>query len=100
MKFFRIVLINIIILFIFKTTFSQGVPIGEWRDHLPYNKVIEVVEADNRIYAATPYCLFYFDKSDNSVHRFTKVTGLSDVNITATHYNKDNNIASIYHLKR
>ncbi len=90
MKFFRIILINIFLSLVIIPSFGQGTPIGAWRDHLPYNKVIAVAEAENRIYAATPYCLFYFDKNEYSVHRLNKVNGLSDVRISAIHYNQQN----------
>lgn len=69
---------------------SQDIGIGEWRDHLPYNKAVAVTEAGERIYAATPYSLFYYDKSDNSVQRLTKITGLSDVGISTIRYNDHN----------
>ena len=90
MRFIRVILINILLVLLLKTSLGQGIPIGSWRVHLPYNKVIAVAEAENRIYAATPYSLFYFDKSDNSLQRFSKVSGLSDVNISAIHYNNQN----------
>ena len=90
MRFIRVILINILLVLLIKTSLGQGIPIGSWRVHLPYNKVIAVAEAENRIYAATPYSLFYFDKSDNSLQRFSKVSGLSDVNISAIHYNNQN----------
>ncbi|NVN94619.1 MAG: T9SS type A sorting domain-containing protein [Bacteroidetes bacterium] len=69
-------------------SYSQGIPIGQWRNHLPKNKVIAVAEAENLIYAATPYSIFYFDKTDNSIQQLTKVNGLSDVGISAIHYSK------------
>ncbi|MCX6232245.1 MAG: hypothetical protein NTZ33_11960 [Bacteroidetes bacterium] len=69
-------------------SYSQGIPIGQWRNHLPKNRVIAVAEVENRIYAATPYSIFYYDKSDNSIQQLTKVNGLSDVGISTIHYNK------------
>jgi len=66
---------------------SQETPIGQWRDALPYYQVISVAEADNYIYAATPYAIFYLDRDDNSVQRMTKINGLSDIGITAIEYN-------------
>ena len=68
-------------------SYSQGISIGQWRNHLPKNKVIAVAEADNLIYAATPYSIFYYDKTDNSIQQLTKVNGLSDIGISAIHYN-------------
>ncbi len=75
-------------LFLSYFSYSQGIPIGQWRNHLPKNSVIAVAEAENLIYAATPYSIFYYDKSDNSIQQLTKVNGLSDVGISAIHYNK------------
>jgi hypothetical protein len=69
--------------------FSQQIGIGEWRDELPYYMCISVTEDDSKIYAATPYALFYFDKQDNSAQRLTKINGLSDVGITTINYSKE-----------
>lgn len=74
-----------------QTANSQQVGIGGWRDHLPYNKVISVTDADSRIYAATPYSLFYLDQSDNSLNRMNKINGLSDAGISCIEYNKSLN---------
>jgi hypothetical protein len=65
---------------------AQGIAIGQWRDHLPYNHVVSVADAGDRIYAATPYNLFYYQKSDNSVHRLTKINALSDFGIRSISY--------------
>ena len=65
--------------------------IGQWRDHLPYNATIAVAEVNQKIYCATPYSLFYYDKEDLSIGRINKVTtpGLSDVGLTAMKYSED-----------
>ena len=65
---------------------GQGVAIGQWRDHFPYDNVINVCEAGNTIYGATPYSLVAYDKTDNSVRRINKINGLSDLNITSIAY--------------
>lgn len=72
-------------------TSAQEIGIGEWRDHLPYQHVIAVTDAGNRIYAATPYSLFYLDFDDNSLNRVTKINGLSDVGISGIEYSKKYN---------
>jgi len=66
---------------------TPQIPIGQWRDELPYNYSNSVAEAGNRIYASTPYAIFYFDKDDNSVTRITKIQGLSDIGISCISYN-------------
>ena len=66
---------------------SPQIPIGQWRDELPYYYCNSVAEAGNRIYSSTPYALFYFDKDDNSINRITKIQGLSDIGINCIDYN-------------
>jgi ligand-binding sensor domain-containing protein len=68
---------------------AQQVPIGQWRDELPYTRVDCITDAGTRVYAATPYAVFYFDKDDNSVVRITKITGLSDIGISSINYSKE-----------
>ncbi len=90
MRRFFTILFSLIVLSDFSST-AQEVGIGHWRDHLPYSKVIAVAEAGNRIYAATPYALFFLDQSDMSLVRVTKINGLSDVGISSIEYNKTYN---------
>ncbi len=67
---------------------AQSVSYNQWQDHLPYNNCIATAEANNLIFAATPYSLFYFDKNENSLNRLNKVTpdGLSDIGISNIAY--------------
>lgn len=67
--------------------FSQGIAIGQWREHLQYNNIKAVVEADDRIYASTSSSIFYFDKNDNTVNRLSKINGLSETGVSAINYN-------------
>ena len=85
----RIILLNLII-FPF-TILSQDIGIGEWRDHLPYNNAVSVAASDQKIYCATIYSLFYLNKSDNSINRFTRISGLSDIGIVAIGFSKEYN---------
>ena len=83
---------NLLILFLIifpVSSFSQGNGMDEWRDELPYNNCIALEEAGSRIYSATPYGLFYFDREDNSIQRISKVNGLSDMGISALSYNNE-----------
>ena len=74
------------LLYNFNTVSGQGIPVGQWRDHLPYNDCIAVAEAGNNIFAATPYCLFYFNRTDNSINKLNKVNGLSDFGVSTIKY--------------
>ena len=70
-------------------SFAQdGVSIGNWRTHLPYQKVIDVEPVGHKIYAATPFELFYYDTQDNSVNILNKINGLSDIGISCIGYNE------------
>jgi hypothetical protein len=82
MKHSGILLLLITCFSFFSPVYSQEIGIGEWRDHLPYRKVIAVAEAENIIYAATPFSLFYLNTTDNSVNRLNKINGLSDVGVS------------------
>ena len=76
------------LLFISASLRGQEIDYSKWRDHLPYNNCIAVEDAGNLVYAATPYSVFYFNKTDNSLTRLNKVTadGLSDIGISALAY--------------
>lgn len=60
--------------------------IHEWRDHLPYNKGLQVVNTGDQVYCATQYGLFSYDKNLRSVQRYNKVNGLSDSEIADIGY--------------
>lgn len=83
---------NLFILFFFiiyvVSATAQDIGIAEWQIHLPYKKCIAVDVAGDRIYCATPYSIFYYDKNDNSVNTITKNNGLSDVNISTIRYSQ------------
>jgi len=85
--------LNLLALIIMMATslasFAQdGVGIGNWRTHLPYQKVIDVEPVGNKIYAATPFELFYYDTQDNSINILNKINGLSDIGISTIAYNE------------
>jgi hypothetical protein len=85
----RTAFIFTLLLILLVPVLSQSqIAIGEWRDHLPYSKTIGVADAGDLIYCATPYSLFYLDKSENSIQRLTKVNGLSDIGISAIRYSE------------
>ena len=67
---------------------QSGVSIGNWRTHLPYQKVIGVEPVGSKIYAATQYELFYYDTQDNSINILNKINGLSDIGISTIAYNE------------
>ena len=79
----------LLILSAFATSFAfaqNGVSIGSWRTHLPYQKVIAVEPVGQKVFAATNYEVFYYDTEDNSIHILNKINGLSDVGISTMGY--------------
>ena len=86
----RLILLFILLAFT-SSAFSQ-VTIGQWREHLPYSHVTCLADDENnRIYAATEFSLFYFDKSDNSIHKISSVNQLSDIGVSTIAYHPDFN---------
>ena len=89
MKILKKHLYALILVLFLSNSYSQGIGIGQWRDQLPYNKCIGVAEAGDKIYCATPYSLFYYNKDDNSLERLNKINGLSDIGVSSIKYNND-----------
>jgi streptogramin lyase len=88
MKYLKIFTLIITSWFVSANLFAQnGISIGKWRTHLPYQKVIGVEPIGQKVYAATEYELFYYDKEDNSINILNKVKGLSDIGISTIRYN-------------
>lgn len=67
---------------------QDGIAIGQWRTHMPYQKVIGVELFGDKVYAATPYELFTYDKEDNSIQIMNKIHGLSDIGISKIRLNE------------
>ena len=75
-----------LIIFNITLSYSQSA-INEWTTHAPGLKVINVEKVNKKIYAATPYELFYYNTDDYSINKLTKVNGLSDFGINVMRYN-------------
>jgi ligand-binding sensor domain-containing protein len=71
--------------------FSQDIPIGDWRDHLPYTDAVSVSYGNNVVYCATNSAIFMYDKGDMSIERLNFVNGLSDIGLSKIKYNNYNN---------
>jgi ligand-binding sensor domain-containing protein len=58
-------------------------PIGNWREHLPYQHCIQVVNGD-KLYAATEDAVFSIQT--DQISRYSKMTGLNDMGIAALNW--------------
>ena len=67
---------------------SQNIPIGQWRDHLPFSSLISVARSTDRVWAASVHGIFWLDTQDNSISKLTKVNGLSDIGIRRIAWNE------------
>ena len=73
----------------FTQVMSQDVPIGKWRDHLPYRTIKHLAETQNYLYAASNSGVIRVDLEDNSAQRFSTVEGLVDVEVSAMEASPD-----------
>ena len=63
-------------------------PVGTFRDHLPYD-FFKVAIAKDRVYVATRMNLMMIDKSDASTSSWSKVDGLTEVGIATIAYSEE-----------
>ena len=87
--------LTILLIFSFGAINAQDIPIGDWRDHLPYNDAISVTHGNGVTYCATNSAVFMYDKADNTVDRLNLVNGLSDIGFSKIKYNDYNGIVLI-----
>ncbi len=87
-SYFQTIFLSVFIFVLTSPFQGQDIGIGEWRTHLPYNQVIGVAVDGDVVFAATPYSMFTYNTNDNSLTRFGKLNGLSDVGITKIGFNK------------
>lgn len=75
-------------LLFFLSAAAQKLPIGGWKEYLPYGNAIAVTSSDNKVYCATPLGLYSVNRSDGSFERYSKITGLSDIGYNTIAFDK------------
>lgn len=65
--------------------------VGEWQDHLSFTQAISLVEARSIIYCATRSGLFSYDPATTEISKWSKINGLSDLEIACLAYSEDHN---------
>ena len=80
-----------LIIFLFFPLFFQGqnLTIGSWKSHLSYKSASFISEFNDEIYCINSNSLFHINKEDNSIHRLSKSTGLSDVKVKLINHSED-----------
>jgi len=61
-------------------------PIGQWNVHVPYQSAVDVAVANGKVWGALEASVIAVDREDLSITRFTKASGLSDVEVAAMAY--------------
>ena len=79
-----------ILLSTFSISYTQTA-IHQWTTHAPAMKVIGVDMMKEKIFAATPYEVFYYNTIDNSINKLSKVNGLSDFGVSVIRHNPHTN---------
>ncbi|MBK8498979.1 MAG: hypothetical protein IPL52_09215 [Flavobacteriales bacterium] len=78
-----------------RTTAQQA--IGQWRDHLPYLRMVDVAEGGGLVYCATSTGLFSYDPLSGEMVRINKTNALSDVDIRGLKWNEPLQTLLIYY---
>jgi hypothetical protein len=81
----------LLILFFTQGIYSQKAP-GTWTDHFPYNQGSRVEYTSKGVYCLASGNLFFFNTSDNSVEKLSKINGLRDVEITTIAYSSSKDV--------
>src|ERR1035437_6393866 len=71
-------------------TISSQVAMGKWNTHFAYNSVTQIAQSDNKIYAVSNGALFSVDKLDANMEFYSKLSGLSDANISRIEFDTVN----------
>ena len=94
MRFRYIILSSFVICHLSFPLLAQS-RIGEWSEELPFAKAVDLVEARNQIYCATQSGLFSYNLTTEEIIKWSKVNGLSDVDISCIAYSHDHNLIII-----
>lgn len=71
--------------------YGQGVPIGQWRSHLPYKNVTSISENKEEVFCGTTGGLFTIRKSTGEITKYSTLDGFSYSEISALSWNPFNN---------
>ncbi len=82
-------------LLLISSTLIAQIRVGEWRDHLNYNSLIDLIEKDDRIIVASTTALFYLNKTTKELKRFSTLDGLSETEISSLAYDKSRDLIII-----
>ena len=73
---------------------AQGIS-GEWKEYMSYTQAFKVANGGEKIYCATKGGLFYYNTTDNSVNKISRLSGLSDFDIQTIAYSNENKLLMV-----
>lgn len=76
-----------LVLFVSSTCYGQDFS-ALWQGHFSYNRIIDVVKGDDKIYAAAENAVFEYDDFSGEIKTITTVEGLSGLTITSIYYSE------------
>ena len=76
-------------------TVFPDLKIGEWRQHLPWQRARSVTGSESKIYYGTEWAVVEIDKTDRSPKYLSKTEGLNDVGIKLIRFNRSANVLFI-----
>lgn len=84
-------IILILTLFIISEYFLDAQqPVGSWTDHLSYNSANQIAIGNNEVFVSTESAIIVYDKNYNEVKKLSRVTGLSESEISTIDYSNEN----------
>lgn len=79
-------------LFFILNGYSQ-IPNGSWRDHFAYHRGIELAISNEKVFCAYEQGgMLSYRKSDGEIEKHSKITGLSDIDITGLGFSQEENV--------
>ncbi len=88
-------------IFIILAFLTLGIPgrpqvrVGEWQDQLSFSQAMNLVEARGIIYCATRSGLFSYNPATTEISKWSKINGLSDLDIACMAYSEDYDVLII-----
>lgn len=62
---------------------SRRLALGQWREHIPFNKAISVTDGPGKVFCAVKVGMFSYSREDGEINLYSRLNGLSDYEITA-----------------
>ena len=80
----------------FISLWAQDLPIGQFKEYLPYNRFHSIAQDDENIYVATNQSVLVCDKKDGSLEKWSTLNGLSEVGVQKLHSDQKGRLIIAY----